>query len=221
MTEEHWFAWDDPRTFLQSLLYQLQSIPAALRSDRKLRLFAAACCRRVEGRLTAKRVLAAIDVAERYGDARTNEERSQIKPVRKRLRADPAWAASTVGRLGKAVVGKSGLAAAIGCSWYASYLVGGASARSEEERIAQGPLLRDIVGNPFRPVAFAPEWRTSTAVALARGMYESRDFTAMPILADALQDAGCDSDDILNHCRDAQAAHVRGCWVVDLVLDKK
>ena len=51
-------------------------------------------------------------------------------------------------------------------------------------------------------------------------MYESRDFSAMPILADALQDAGCVNDDVLNHCREAHAAHVRGCWVVDLVLGK-
>jgi hypothetical protein len=81
--------------------------------------------------------------------------------------------------------------------------------------------LRDIFGNPFRPVAFDPAWRTSTAVALAKHMYESRDFSPMPILADALQDAGCDCDDILTHCRDATASHVRGCWVVDLVLDKQ
>jgi len=74
-------------------------------------------------------------------------------------------------------------------------------------------------GNPFRPVAFSPEWRTSTAVALATQMHESRDFGAMPILADALQDAGCDNDDILNHCR-GDGPHVRGCWVVDLVLGK-
>jgi len=81
-------------------------------------------------------------------------------------------------------------------------------------------LLRDIVGNPFRPVVFSPEWRTSTAVAIARGMYESRDFSPMPILADALQDAGCYNDDVLNHCRDPQQVHVRGCWVVDHVLGK-
>ena len=67
---------------------------------------------------------------------------------------------------------------------------------------------------------FSPAWRTDTALALARQMYESRDFSAMPILADALQDAGCDNDDILNHCRDANGPHVRGCWVVDLVLGK-
>jgi hypothetical protein len=52
-------------------------------------------------------------------------------------------------------------------------------------------------------------------------MYESRDFGTMPILADALQDAGCDSADILEHCRDANATHVRGCWVLDRVLCKK
>ncbi|HEY1191397.1 MAG TPA: hypothetical protein VGE74_27430 [Gemmata sp.] len=84
----------------------------------------------------------------------------------------------------------------------------------------EGQLLRCIFGNPFRPVAFAPEWRTGTVRALAAQMYESRDFSAMPILADALQDSGCDPDDILNHCR-GPGPHVRGCWVVDLVLGKE
>ncbi len=92
--------------------------------------------------------------------------------------------------------------------------------RNEEGRHRLCALLRDIFGNPFRPVAFAPEWRTDTAVALARTMYESREFGAMPILADALQDAGCDNPNILSHCRDAAQVHVRGCWVVDLVLNK-
>jgi hypothetical protein len=82
-------------------------------------------------------------------------------------------------------------------------------------------LLREIFGNPFRPVNFSSEWRTDTTVSLASQMYESREFSAMPILADALQDAGCDSEDILSHCRDANQAHVRGCWVVDLVLGKE
>jgi hypothetical protein len=81
-------------------------------------------------------------------------------------------------------------------------------------------LLRDIFGNPFQPVVFLSEWRTDTAVSLARTMYDSRDFSAMPILADALQDAGCDSPDILDHCR-GPGPHVRGCWVVDLVLGKE
>jgi hypothetical protein len=81
-------------------------------------------------------------------------------------------------------------------------------------------VLRDVVGNPFRSAAVDPAWRTSTVTALARGVYESRDFSAMPILADALQDAGCDSEDILNHCRSG-GVHVRGCWVADLVLGKE
>ncbi len=81
-------------------------------------------------------------------------------------------------------------------------------------------LVLDVYGNPFRPVTFAPEWRTSTAVAIARQMYKTHDFSAMPILADALQDAGCDSADVLDHCRDPKGVHVRGCWVVDSVLGK-
>ncbi|MBP3956180.1 hypothetical protein J8F10_12890 [Gemmata sp. G18] len=80
--------------------------------------------------------------------------------------------------------------------------------------------MHNIFGNPFRPVTFSPSWRTPTAVALAAQMYESRDFSAMPILADALQDAGCDATDVLNHCR-GPGVHVRGCWVADLVLDKQ
>src|SRR5262249_30332207 len=81
------------------------------------------------------------------------------------------------------------------------------------------PLLRCFFGNPFRPVTFSPSWRTDTALTLARTMFEAREFSAMPILADALQDAGCDNEDILNHCR-VPGPHACGCWVVDLVLDK-
>jgi hypothetical protein len=88
------------------------------------------------------------------------------------------------------------------------------------ESETQAAFLRDIFGNPFRQVTFSPEWRTDTAIALACTMYESRDFSAMPILADALQDAGCDNDDVLNHCR-GTGPHVRGCWVCDLVLGKE
>jgi hypothetical protein len=91
----------------------------------------------------------------------------------------------------------------------------------EAESTAHCNIIRDIFGNPFRPITFSPSWRTDTAVSLARQMYESREFSAMPILADALQDAGCDNEDVLNHCRDANQVHVRGCWVVDLVLRKE
>lgn len=92
--------------------------------------------------------------------------------------------------------------------------------RRTQERFAQAHLLLDIFGNPFRPIAFIPEWRTSTVVSIARIMYDSRDFATMPVLADALQDAGCENEDILNHCRSG-GPHVRGCWVVDLILGKE
>jgi hypothetical protein len=88
------------------------------------------------------------------------------------------------------------------------------------EQAALATLIRDIFGNPFRPVAFDPRWRTDDAVGLARGIYEDRAFDRLPLLADALMDAGCDSDDILSHCR-GEGPHVRGCWIVDLVLGKE
>ncbi len=81
------------------------------------------------------------------------------------------------------------------------------------------PFLRDIYGNPFGPIAFDASWLTSTVVAIAQGMYDSHDFDAMPVLADAIQDAGCDNADILTHCR-GDGPHVRGCWVIDAILGK-
>jgi hypothetical protein len=88
------------------------------------------------------------------------------------------------------------------------------------ETLEQVALLRDIFSNPFQPVTLDPSWLASTVTALAHQMYESRDFGAMPILADALQDAGCENADILDHCR-GPGPHVRGCWVVDLLLGKE
>ena len=80
--------------------------------------------------------------------------------------------------------------------------------------------VRDIFGNPFRPTLFDPAWRTTDVLLLAGGIYAERAFDRMPILADSLQDAGCDRDDILSHCR-GDGPHVRGCWVVDLLLGKE
>jgi hypothetical protein len=95
----------------------------------------------------------------------------------------------------------------------------GAAGRTAEWT-RQSATIRCIFGNSFRYVSFYQEWPTDTVLALANGMYESHDFSAMPILADALQDAGCDNIDILDHCR-GPGPHVRGCWVVDLVLGKE
>jgi hypothetical protein len=93
------------------------------------------------------------------------------------------------------------------------------SARSESLFIDLSTAIRDLFGNPFRPATLDPDWRTSTVLALARGIYAERAFDRLPILADALQDAGCDNEEMLSHCR-GPGPHARGCWVVDLVLGK-
>jgi hypothetical protein len=82
------------------------------------------------------------------------------------------------------------------------------------------PLILCVLGNPFRPVVVEPAWRTSDVLLLAQGIYEESAFNRMPILADALQDAGCTNDDVLDHCRDTNTPHARGCWVVDALLNK-
>jgi hypothetical protein len=92
--------------------------------------------------------------------------------------------------------------------------------RAVQEISAQTDLLREIIGNPFRPVAVDSAWLTSDVVALATGIYAEKAFDRMPILADALQDAGCENEDILTHCR-GPGPHVRGCWVVDRLLGKE
>jgi hypothetical protein len=84
-------------------------------------------------------------------------------------------------------------------------------------------ILRDIVGpRPFRPVAVQPswvQWKDGTILRLAQRIYDDKRFTDLPILADALEEAGCTDADILAHCRSG-GQHVRGCWVVDMLLAK-
>lgn len=84
---------------------------------------------------------------------------------------------------------------------------------------AQCEVLFDLVGNPFRPVPFDEGWRSSAVLALAAPMLETGDFSAMPVLADALEDAGCENEQVLTHCR-GEGLHFRGCWVVDGLLGK-
>jgi hypothetical protein len=88
------------------------------------------------------------------------------------------------------------------------------------ESQAQALLLRDIFGNPFRPVRFDPAWATPAVLSVARAIYEERRFVDLPVLADALEEAGCTNADILDHCRSG-GEHVLGCWAVDLVLARQ
>jgi hypothetical protein len=93
-------------------------------------------------------------------------------------------------------------------------------ARRDAERAAHLELVWCVFGDTLRRVAFDPAWRTSAAVALARTAYEERHFQDLPLLADALEEAGCGDKAILEHCR-GPGPHVRGCWVVDLVLGQQ
>lgn len=79
-------------------------------------------------------------------------------------------------------------------------------------------LLRDIYGNPFRPLFIHHEFRTTEVMSLAHGMYKKRDFSAMPLLGDALEEAGWNDPAVLEHCRQTDEPHTRGCWVLDQVL---
>jgi hypothetical protein len=78
-------------------------------------------------------------------------------------------------------------------------------------------LILCVIGNPFRPVAFDPRWRTADVMGIARGIYEDRAFDRLPLLADALMDAGFDDEQVIGHCRN-EGPHARGCFVVDMVL---
>jgi hypothetical protein len=81
-------------------------------------------------------------------------------------------------------------------------------------------LIRDIFGNPFRPITLDSSWLTPTVTALAQAIYTDRTFTDLPILADALEEAGCTHPDLLNHLR-SPGEHTRGCWALDLVMGEK
>jgi hypothetical protein len=86
----------------------------------------------------------------------------------------------------------------------------------------QCTLLRCIFGNPFRPSCIDPAclaWHDGTVRRIAEAIYDDHAFGQLPILADALEEAGCTEADVLNHCRQP-GEHARGCWVVDLLLGK-
>jgi hypothetical protein len=234
MNQKQWLASTDPQAMLDYLEEHT--------SDQKLRLFAVACCRRFWAHIAQDEASRqAVDVAERFADgAATVEEcrraasaipstwwTSGSDPV---LRAVRETAGATVRRF-------AGAAATDAC--HKAFLLAGcvAGAEAEErglstakttaaerlamtaERQRQVASIRCLFGNPFAPVAREANWLTSDVLALARGVSDEKAFARMPILADALQDAGCDNEDVLNHLRHG-AEHVRGCWVLDLILGK-
>jgi hypothetical protein len=214
VTEAEWLASNDP-LFMLDILEPW--VADEVVSDRQLRLFVCACARRLWHLLTDETRENSVQLAERFVDGKASEEEILARCREIRLAdagqerpAEPAVASCCI-RQGSGYGGP----------YYYCHEV--LEALSEdpgaEEDAARSALLRDIFGNPFHRVAFDAGWRTEHTVGIASRMYEERDFTAMPILADALEEAGCDNPDIFAHCREP-GVHVRGCWVVDLVLAK-
>lgn len=205
MTETEWQYASEPHLMLAFL--------RGRENDRKLRLFAVACSRRIWN-LIDDLGRAAVEAAENFADGELGPDE---------LRA---------ARL--ACQGARGMA-----SWYAAAtnpeIAARNAARSAQagvaddprlgteagELLAQAGLVREIFGpDPFRQIIVDSNWLTPTMIQLAQVMYDDRAFDRMMELADALHDAGCDNDEILSHCR-GPGPHVRGCWVVDMVLGKE
>lgn len=233
MTEAQWLACADPMPMLEFLRGKA--------SARKLRLFACACCRSAHYPVKPPRaeLTLAIDAAERFAD-----DRSALKE----LWAAGSWTRSTTPRredpfcddpyfLALRASGNVGALPTIGQildDWQKAlaHLLTSESVRPLEvanqarapagdpaaEHATQANLLRDVL-NPFRSVRLEPGWLTLNVVELARTVYEERAFERLPILADALMDAGCADDQLLDHLR-SPGPHVRGCWALDLILDK-
>jgi hypothetical protein len=195
-------------------------------NERKCRLFAVACCRRIWMYIPHEAAKRLIEAFERAADAlvSTDEWRDACEdyelPKGESMAEKYALSAVVTCRFDKETRLTNTVASYCLATLAPDALLGEKSESRDVEERAQCDLIREIFGNPFRPVAFDPAWLTSDVRLLATGIYDEKAFDRLPILADALQDAGCDSDDILNHLRDATATHVRGCWALDLVLGK-
>ena len=218
MTEADWLAASDPTPMLVFVRDKA--------SDRKLRLFGCGCSRQAWSLQVSQATRAAVDAAEAFADGlldaaslRAAREAAGGAQDRMALNEIPfngqAISAARAGPQVRWVEVPAGSRAAPDLSQRF-----GAANAVNLERNTQAELFRCIFGNPFRPVTLDPSWLTTTVIALAEGIYQDRAFDRLPILADALQDSGCDNEDVLNHCR-SDRPHVRGCWVIDLLTGRK
>jgi hypothetical protein len=226
MTEQGWLSCENHQTMLAFLVTWGAS-------SRKLRLFACACCRRIwhqfKRSVPSKR---AVEVAERYADGlATDEELTAAREAAKR-----AWSAARMSY----VHGQARRAAAYAASndteqlaytSTAAYMgIGGGKdvsahmAAQQAERATHPARIRCIFGNTLLPApAVDPAWQAWNDGAirkLAEAIYQQRRFADLPILADALEEAGCSEAAILAHCHSG-GEHVRGCWVVDLLTGRQ
>jgi hypothetical protein len=200
-------------------------------SERKTRLLAVACCRRAWGRFVpASEIQSAIQIAEMYADS--DVLRSSLANCRDHIQAgryfegrelwlaSAARAACATGRVDAPSVSE-----AVANGSHTRPRGAEAEADRASERAAHARLARDVFGNPFRPVAVDPTRVTPVAVSLGRAAYDERllpsgelDRVRLCVLADALEEAGAE-EELLSHLR-GPGPHVRGCWVVDLILGK-
>jgi hypothetical protein len=229
VTEHDWLEGLDPFPMLYFLRERAD--------ERRLRLFACACCRQLLPRIGDHAVRKVMEVAERAIDGEATEAEITEAGVIAWHIAGQAWSVREAERGAVA----RGIAAVLSVTWnaerspyqmatgVAQTILGGAAlclapdGSRSAARLIQAILVRDVFGNPFRPVVVDPTWGTwneQMVVKVARAIYEERAFECLPILADALEDAGCDNGAILDHCR-RPAIHVRGCWVVDRLLGKE
>ena len=211
MTEAEWLAETDPLRMLREL--------GDRASDRQLRLFACAGCRRLWWLLRDPRGRTAVEVSERYADGLAGPEELWAAARAAREAADEAERAQEAGWNAA-----RSAAMAAGVSWEAAERVAGSAAFDTD-------LLRHLLGNPFRPppplAASVLGWDGGTVKRLAEGAYEQRNMSAgtldparVAVLADALEEAGCTDAGLLGHLR-GPGRHVRGCWAVDLLLGKR
>jgi hypothetical protein len=222
MTEDEWIRAEEPDIWADLLRL----------SSRRQRLLAAAAVRALGRWIDHPVAVAALEASDRFAD--TGKTKAAMKRARDALSdarvalgpppSEPEARARVLGTYSALfaagrLCGEGDIAAAHVIRQAVRTWEEGEGLPLGEARRRLYPVYREVAG-PQTPVAFDPAWRTSTAVSLARQMYDGREFSAMPILADALQDAGCENEDVLAHCRDPQPAHVRGCWVIDLVLGK-
>ena len=196
---------------------------------RRTQLFACACARLAEAKFPGPSCREVVRVAEEYADgavpladllAAARPAVAEIDSAHDRHASDNDRYVRRAGeavRYAAVLGGSPSVDRLIRVAANATHAADGHYAGPAHDALA--PLLRCIFGNPFRPVRFRPGWRTEAAVALARQMYDARDFGPMPVLADALDDAGCTNAGILDHCR-GPGPHARGCWVVDGLLGK-
>jgi hypothetical protein len=224
MTETEWLACTNPTAMVNFLREKA--------GDRKLRLFFCACCRSVWHLLDEPLLRRAVEVAERHADGLADDQQLQALG-RELCPAFPYFTGSLKAAAAFSAVAGRGIfpvrapSAAVELTYTEAALQALDQGRTHipiETKAGfhhfQAHLLRCIVGPlPFHLVSVQDDWRTTSVAAIDQAIYEDRAFDRMPELADALERAGCADAEILAHCR-GPGPHVRGCWVVDLLLGK-